>query len=87
MPGSFPVAQPVFAVEALVNTSARLLGATGPVRWYQRSLNMTWSEDYREGGFAGLLWKKKIVAKERGIWPVPTEVVDGDGQQPFSASL
>jgi hypothetical protein len=50
-------------------------------------LNMAWSEDYRGGEFAGLLWKKKIVAEERGIWPVRTEVVDGgDDQQPFSVA-
>jgi hypothetical protein len=87
MPSLFPVAQPVFTVEALVNTSARLLGTTDPVPWYERFL-MTWSEDYRGGEFTGLLWKKKIVAEERGIWPVRTEVVDErDVQQPFSVSL
>jgi hypothetical protein len=89
MPALFPVAQPVFTVEALVNTSARLMqpGTTDPALEYRRMLNMAWSEDYRGGEFAGLLWKKKIVAEERGIWPVRTEVVDGGGdQQPFSVA-
>jgi hypothetical protein len=98
MPASFPVAQPVFTVEALVNTSARLMqpGTTDPVLWHQQFMNMTRlhrkypdpTRDYRGGDFAGVLWKKKIVAEERGIWPVRTEVVDGgDSQQPFSVSL
>jgi hypothetical protein len=44
------------------------------------------TEDYRGGEFAGVLWKKKVVAEERGIWPLRTGVVDGgDSQQPFSA--
>jgi len=98
MPASFPVAQPVFTVEALVNTSARLMqpGTTDPVLRRQQRMNMTRlrrkypdpTRDYRGGEFAGVLWKKKIVAEERGIWPVRAEVVDGgDSQQPFSVSL
>jgi hypothetical protein len=98
VPALFPVAQPVFTVEALANTSARLMqpGSTDPVQVRQQFMNMTRfnkrypdpAQDYRPGEFAGLLWKKKIVAEERGIWPVRTEVVDGgDGQQPLSVSL
>jgi hypothetical protein len=96
MPASFPVAQPVFTVEALVNTTARLMqpGTTDPAHWHQRLWDITWrmllpdpTRDYRGGEFVGLLWKNRIVAEERGIWPVPTEVVDGgDGQQPFSVA-
>ncbi|KAJ7933832.1 hypothetical protein B0H13DRAFT_683881 [Mycena leptocephala] len=93
----FPVAQPVFTVEALANTSARLMqpGSTDPVQVSQQFMNMTRfnkkypdpAQDYRPGEFAGLLWKKKIVAEERGIWPVRTEVVDGgDSQKPLSVS-
>jgi hypothetical protein len=102
MPASFPVAQPVFTVEALFNTSARLMqpGTTDPVLRRQQlmDMNMTWwdtgrkypdpTRDYRGGEFAGVLWKKKIVAEERGIWPVRAEVVDGeDSQQPLSVLL
>jgi hypothetical protein len=90
MPPSFPAAQPVFTVEALVNTTARLMqpGSTDPAQFMSQS----WgrypdpTEDYRGGEFAGVLWKKKIVAEERGIGPLRTGVVDGgDSQQPFSA--
>jgi hypothetical protein len=98
MPSTFPAAQPVFTVEALVNTSARLMqpGTTNPVHRHQQRRNMTRlrreypdpARGYHETDFAGVLWKKKIVAEERGIWPVRTEVVDGgDDQQPFSVSL
>ncbi|KAF7370318.1 hypothetical protein MSAN_00663200 [Mycena sanguinolenta] len=96
MPDPFPVAQPVFTVEALVNTSARLMqtGSTDPSQIWQQHWNTTWTrgpdpaEDYLSGPFAGLLWKKKMVAEERGILPSGSQVVEGDphDQQPFSTA-
>ncbi|KAJ7019803.1 hypothetical protein C8F04DRAFT_1146716 [Mycena alexandri] len=93
-PVSFPVAQPVFNVEGLANTSARLMqpGTTDPSQWMQRMnfsrraiKNFDPAQDYRGGSYAGFLWRKKVVAEERGIWPLPAEVVNGgDNQQPFS---
>ncbi|KAJ6456122.1 hypothetical protein C8R45DRAFT_1222247 [Mycena sanguinolenta] len=95
MPDSFPVAQPVFAVEALANTSARLLraGSTDPSLFREQFRNRTRrqfpdpTKNYFSGNFAGLLWRKKMVAEERGILPfVESKVVDGEdlhGQQPF----
>ncbi|KAJ6581805.1 hypothetical protein B0H19DRAFT_517405 [Mycena capillaripes] len=95
MPASFPAVQPVFTVEGFSNTSARLLqpGSTDPAQHMQQLMNMTHSlfkypdptRDYRGENFASLLWKKKVIAEERGIWPVRNEVVDGgDAQKPFS---
>ncbi|KAJ6519163.1 hypothetical protein C8R45DRAFT_1065937 [Mycena sanguinolenta] len=91
MPDVFPVARPVFTVEALVNTSARLMqsGSTDPSQFWQRPRNITRkrgpdpAKDYLSGPFAGLLWKKKMVA-EGGILRSESQVI-GDilGQQPF----
>ncbi|KAJ6527274.1 hypothetical protein DFH09DRAFT_1187083 [Mycena vulgaris] len=80
----FPVAQPVFTQEALVNVSARLMQST-----MQESMEGSWEQypdpttDYRWNQYAGLLWKKKVVAEERGIWPLRAEVAvdEGAGQQ------
>ncbi|KAJ7307000.1 hypothetical protein DFH08DRAFT_900975, partial [Mycena albidolilacea] len=98
MPDVFPVAQPIFTEEALANTTARLMrvGSTDPFQRYQQFMNMTrlrWQDphptkDYHGGNYAGLLWKKKIVAEERGILLVVGggEPGLGEGQQPFSAA-
>ncbi|KAJ7742977.1 hypothetical protein B0H14DRAFT_3167603 [Mycena olivaceomarginata] len=94
MPDMFPVAQPIFTEEALANTSARLMqaGSTDPFNHLrQQFMNMTrlrWldshpTKDYRRGNYAGLLWKKKVVAVERGILPV---VERGEGGSAFSAA-
>ncbi|KAJ7716145.1 hypothetical protein B0H16DRAFT_1898493 [Mycena metata] len=94
-PGSFPLVEPVFIVEALANTSARLMqsGTSDPAKWRQKYMNFSRravmnsdpTQDYRGGSYAGLLWRKKVVAEERGIWPLPAEVVEGgDNQEPFS---
>jgi hypothetical protein len=87
MPDMFPVAQPIFTEEALTNTSARLMqvGSTDPFLLRQQFLNMTRlrqrdshpTKDYRGGNYAGLLWKKKVLAEERGILPI---VSDGGNQ-------
>ncbi|KAJ7307009.1 hypothetical protein DFH08DRAFT_1088667 [Mycena albidolilacea] len=96
-PDVFPVAQPIFTEEALANTTARLMqvGSTDPFQRHQQFMNMTrlrWrdphpTKDYHGGNYAGLLWKKKIVAEERGILPVVGggELGLREGQQPFSA--
>ncbi|KAJ6519165.1 hypothetical protein C8R45DRAFT_14065 [Mycena sanguinolenta] len=93
MPDAFPVAQPMFAVEALADTSARLMqsGSTDPSQSWKWSRNIASTrfpdpaKDYLGGPFSGLLWKKKIVAEERGILSSANPVVEGDapGQQPF----
>jgi hypothetical protein len=95
MPDVFPVAQPIFTEEALANTSARLMkaGSTDPFYLHQQ-FNRTRpqcrdshpTEDYRGGNYAGLLWKKKVVAEERGLLPVVDRGEGGNGQQPFSAA-
>ncbi|KAJ7656269.1 hypothetical protein DFH06DRAFT_1473531 [Mycena polygramma] len=97
MPTSFPVLdEPAVTVEALVDTSARLLqsGTTDPAQHMAQFMNRSrsWSaypdpaRNYRGGAFAGLLWKKKIVAEQRGILPLRSPAVDGgDAQQPFFA--
>jgi hypothetical protein len=92
MPDVFPVAQPIFTEEALANTSAQL--TTDPFHIRQQFMNMTQlrlrdphpTKDYRGGNYAGLLWKKKVVAEERGILPVVERGEGGNGQQPFSAA-
>ncbi|KAJ6527269.1 hypothetical protein DFH09DRAFT_1371470 [Mycena vulgaris] len=44
------------------------------------------TKDYRWDNYAGLLWRKKVVAEERGIWPLRAEVAvdEGAGQQAFA---
>ncbi|KAJ7016019.1 hypothetical protein C8F04DRAFT_622358 [Mycena alexandri] len=80
-PVSFPLVDPVFNVEAPANTSARLLqsGTTDPYQRFQQQMNFARREleipdptnEYRLGSFAGVLWRKKVVAEERGLWPLP----------------
>ncbi|KAJ7809051.1 hypothetical protein B0H14DRAFT_2867794 [Mycena olivaceomarginata] len=96
MPTSFPPAQPIFTVEGLADTSARLMqsGSTDP---YQSFTNMSLmlgdrseypdpAKNYQGGNFAGVLWKKKLVAEERGILPLRDEV-EGGAQQTFSVAV
>ncbi|KAJ7622909.1 hypothetical protein DFH06DRAFT_761951 [Mycena polygramma] len=90
MPTWFPLVEPVFAVEALVNTSARLLlpGTADPAQrlaHQSRSRHLDPTRYYHRDTFAGMLWKKKIVAEQRGILPLRSQASDkGDGQQtPF----
>ena len=94
VPDAFPIAQPVFTVEALANTSARLMqsGSTDPSQFWQRARNITRgpdpAKDYLSGPFAGLLWRKKMVAEDRGILASGSQVVEGlvHGQQPLKRS-
>ncbi|KAJ6581822.1 hypothetical protein B0H19DRAFT_1251986 [Mycena capillaripes] len=95
IPASFPVAQPVYTVEAPADISARLLqpGSSDPYqpRVHFGSSNQMYpdpSQDYRGGNYAGLLWKKKTVAERRGILPLRTNIVDEeDSQKVFSGGL
>ncbi|KAK7025122.1 hypothetical protein R3P38DRAFT_3269847 [Favolaschia claudopus] len=87
MPASFPSAKPVFVVEDIANTSARLMQSRF-LEWERRVSSMPDypdpSKNYRKGNYVAVLWKKKIVAEEMGIWP-PREgkvVGEGDGQRP-----
>ncbi|KAJ7484340.1 hypothetical protein FB451DRAFT_1232200 [Mycena latifolia] len=95
---AFPPARPLVVTEALVNTSARLMqvGSSDPYRMRQQFMNTSRyalnsmypdpTKDYRSGNYAGLLWRKKVVAEERGIWPVQSEQVveEGNGQHYFA---
>ncbi|KAF7356415.1 hypothetical protein MVEN_00974300 [Mycena venus] len=94
MPASFPLAQPVFTVEGVANTSARLMqsGTTDPYKQHQQFMIMTRlrrdypdpTRNYQKGDYAGVLWKKKVVAEERGILPLRTEGLNGgESQRPF----
>ncbi|KAJ7484339.1 hypothetical protein FB451DRAFT_1232194 [Mycena latifolia] len=88
---AFPSARPLVVAEALVNTSARLMqaGSSDPYYTMQQFMNASRfalnsmypdpTKDYRSGNYAGLLWRKKVVAEERGIWPVRSEQVVEEG--------
>ncbi|KAJ7307794.1 hypothetical protein DFH08DRAFT_792799 [Mycena albidolilacea] len=94
---AFSFARPVVTTEALVNTSARLMPSKGTFDPYQYGRDFedyyNWQEapdpaaHYNKGNYAGLLWKKKVVAEERGILPktgtTQDEGNDGDSQHPF----
>ncbi|KAJ7232069.1 hypothetical protein C8J57DRAFT_1384051 [Mycena rebaudengoi] len=93
---TFPISQPVFTEEPFVDTSARLLrsGSSDPYMTSRGFMNMSklMSNDvpnptkgYRAGTYAGLLWRKKIVAEERGITGKP-RYQDGSSQHPFAAT-
>ncbi|KAK7025118.1 hypothetical protein R3P38DRAFT_2952806 [Favolaschia claudopus] len=95
MPALFPPAKPVIVVEGIANTTARLMqsGTTDPAQTMQRFMNMSRfrnefpdpTKSYRSGSYVGVLWQKKIVAEERGIWPPRKEQVSekSEGQRPF----
>ncbi|KAJ7226698.1 hypothetical protein GGX14DRAFT_417156 [Mycena pura] len=82
---AFTPAHPVITEEPLVNTSARLMLSDGTFDPYESRRNF-WNRTrlfarhrapdpaahYNEGDYAGLLWKKKVVAEERGILPAVT---------------
>ncbi|KAJ7140285.1 hypothetical protein C8R43DRAFT_1018130 [Mycena crocata] len=88
----FPIAEPVVKVESPFNTSARLMqsGSSDPYKSMQQFMNMSRAfvtypdpaKDYRGGNYVGLLWKKKLVAEERGILPLTAASDEGaNGQQ------
>ncbi|KAF7369541.1 hypothetical protein MVEN_00284000 [Mycena venus] len=92
---AFSIARPVTAEEPLANTSARLMPSKGTFNPYHFEDNFddyyNWraapdpAAHYNQGNYAGLLWKKKVVAEERGILPKTTqgEGNDDDSQHPF----
>ncbi|KAK7008222.1 hypothetical protein R3P38DRAFT_3210965 [Favolaschia claudopus] len=94
MPASFLPIKPLIIVEDIATTSARLMrpGSTNPLQTRQRVMNITSllnypdpTKAYRGGNYVGVLWKKKIVAEERGIWPLRNEAVvdEGNDQRPL----
>ncbi|KAJ7477253.1 hypothetical protein B0H11DRAFT_2281418 [Mycena galericulata] len=99
---AFPAAQPDVIEEPLANTTLRLMRSDGtfdPFEFQRQFWNHTRrrarfgsdmppdpASSYNQGIYAGLLWKKKVVAEERGLWPpqsTATEVVRDDTQQHF----
>ncbi|KAK7012840.1 hypothetical protein R3P38DRAFT_1561307 [Favolaschia claudopus] len=100
MPASFPTMKPLIIVEDIANTSARLMqpGSTDPIQIRQQLMNINRinsrfnypdpTKGYRGGNYVGVLWKKKIVAEERGIWPLRNEPVvdEGNDQRPLSVA-
>jgi hypothetical protein len=79
----FPLADPVVYDEPVGDTVARLL-EPHPGPWEDIPDP---SKGYRWGHYAGLLWKKKVVAEERGILKqLRAEGVEpqGEAQQPWS---
>jgi hypothetical protein len=83
----FPTAQPVITEEPFNTTAARLLlgfsdsyhtSLENPSKFYLKY--RTW------GAYVGLLWRKKVVAEERGIIiPAPQSRDTTLQQQPFAA--
>ncbi|KAF7360774.1 hypothetical protein MVEN_00809400 [Mycena venus] len=80
----FPLANPVVYDEPVGDTVARLLEPQpGPRKWKDIPDP---SKGYRRGHYAGVLWKKKVVAEERGILKqLRPEGVEPEGkaQQPW----
>ncbi|KAJ7137745.1 hypothetical protein C8R44DRAFT_766078 [Mycena epipterygia] len=79
---NFPATHPVVSEEPLSDTIARLLQP----RWQSSRYNSSQlrnipdpTQSYRRGHYAGLLWKKKVVAEERGILPLIYDTVEPEG--------
>jgi hypothetical protein len=89
----FPVVRPESVEEPIVNTSARLMceGKFDPQQQWLHLRNTTRScrrvpdplVRYNAGDYAGLLWKKKIVAMERGILSQAAAEVEHGDQRHF----
>ncbi|KAJ7695017.1 hypothetical protein B0H17DRAFT_438949 [Mycena rosella] len=97
----FPPAHPVTIVEPIANTSARLMDPEGTFDPFQSSLNshnrtrrrLAHKHRFHDplsrhgwGNYVGLLWKKKVVAMERGILPLEVAQASQDetnGQHSF----
>ncbi|KAJ6572262.1 hypothetical protein B0H19DRAFT_1256158 [Mycena capillaripes] len=91
MPDSFPAAAPVITVEDLAGTSARLLEHVTIDFGNKNAINFTEiftnypAKDCHRGPFAGVLWRKKMIAEETGVLPQGTGVEgEGDSQKLFS---
>ncbi|KAJ7477258.1 hypothetical protein B0H11DRAFT_2030447 [Mycena galericulata] len=88
---AFPAAQPEVIEEPLVNTTLRLMRSDGTFDPYEAQRQF-WNHtrlhrfgrdmppdpvsSYNQGIYAGLLWKKKVVADERGLWPPQSTATD-----------
>jgi hypothetical protein len=68
----FPVSQPTITPEPTENTISRLLSS--PVSGIAESIQVPPgpSQDYFSGSYAGLLWKKKMMAEHMARVAVPT---------------
>ncbi|KAJ7067834.1 hypothetical protein C8F01DRAFT_1115903 [Mycena amicta] len=93
-----PLAHPVIVEEPLANTTARILRPGRSFdphahridsfeyhNWWRQGFKLSDpSLRYNGGDYVGVLWKKKVVARERGLFPVETA---GEGsQQHFSVA-
>ncbi|KAJ6495180.1 hypothetical protein C8R45DRAFT_1133466 [Mycena sanguinolenta] len=92
-------ARPVITEEPLADTSARLMPSKGTFDPYQYGrdwdfADYDWPEaapdpaaHYNEGNYVGLLWKKKVIAEEKGILPKTSapqaQGNEGDSQRAF----
>ncbi|KAJ7491907.1 hypothetical protein FB451DRAFT_1388358 [Mycena latifolia] len=85
-PIAFPAARPVVRVEPQADTAARLLQAGEPGEHFMPQ-GLAYPDPVvadRAGGYAGVLWRKKLVAEERGILPSGQESVqEENGQRRF----
>jgi hypothetical protein len=85
----FPVADPMISNEPVADTTARLLQ---PHPQSSRHKDAQYfkipdpTQKYRRGHYAGLLWKKKVVAEERGFPQFHPEVMEPEGgdQKPLN---
>ncbi|KAJ6527256.1 hypothetical protein DFH09DRAFT_1328222 [Mycena vulgaris] len=93
-PVVFPVARPVVRAEPAADTAARLMQASSDAPVFMLSsgceeLELPYPDPAaadRAGCYAGILWKKKLVAEERGLLPArkePGVEQEGNGQQHF----
>jgi hypothetical protein len=67
----FPVSQPTVTPEPTENTVSRLLSSS--VSGIAESIPPDPSQDYFSGSYAGLLWKKKMMAEHMARVVVPAE--------------
>ncbi|KAF8162188.1 hypothetical protein K438DRAFT_1858946 [Mycena galopus ATCC 62051] len=96
---AFSFMRPVITEEPVANTSARLMRSKGTFDPYQYEryfddYDYEWPEPapdpaahYNRGSYVGLLWKKKVVAEEKGIVPKTStrqdQINDGESQRVF----
>lgn len=81
----FPISEPVVIPEPLENTSARLLQHTSNYHYSSSAEKSGPAQHYNSGPYAAVLWKKKLIAEERGFLR-PSALEDQDVVQvPFGA--
>ncbi|KAK7012838.1 hypothetical protein R3P38DRAFT_3208958 [Favolaschia claudopus] len=87
MPASFAAAKPLITAEAIAETSARLLQpAQNRYSLEYRGPDPTYR--YQGGDYVGLLWRKKVVAEAKGIWPLRNKELfeESEHQQPLKVA-